>query len=155
MLSNEVILTIAQAILANTKVIQSLVDALPHEAKEAIAAAVQVETPKPVPTPTAPVTVTPTPPAPVAPAPAAASPSNIMPPPPVFAPVQNVAPAPTVVPFTDGKGLIDYVMTVYKRIGAARGQEIQNVLTAMGCPNINDVTPDKYAALYAGIEAIK
>ena len=151
MSSNEVILTIAQAILANTRVIQSLVDALPHEAKEAIAAAVQVETPKPALIPTAPVVVQP---APVAPAPVAVSPSNVMPAPPVFAPAPAPA-APTSVPFTDGKGLIDYVMGVYKKIGAARGQEIQNVLTAMGTPNINDVRPDQYAALFAGIEAIK
>jgi hypothetical protein len=153
-MNDSTIALIAQAVLANTEVLQSLVDHLPHEAKEAIAAAVQVETPKPAPTPVAPVVV---PPAPVAPAPVAVSPSSspAMPAPPVFAPAPVAAPAPIGVPFTDGKGLIDYVMGVYKKIGAARGQEIQNVLTAMGTPNINDVRPDQYAALFAGIEAIK
>jgi hypothetical protein len=103
-----------------------------------------------VPTPVAPVA------APVvvaAPAPVMVSPSS-MPAPPVFAPV--AAPAPvSAAPFTDGKGLIDYVMSAYKAMGAAKGALIQTVLTGLGYQNINDVKPEHYGALFAGIEALK
>ena len=93
-------------------------------------------------------------PAPVA-APVVAAP--VMPAPPAFmaAPV----PAPVAVaagaPFTDGKGLIDYVMASYKALGAAKGANIQGVLVGMGYQNINDVKPEHYAALFAGVEALK
>jgi len=103
-----------------------------------------------VPTPVAPVA------APVvvaAPAPVMVSPSS-MPAPPVFAP--SPAPAPvSAAPFTDGKGLIDYVMSAYKAMGAAKGAMIQTVLTGLGYQNINDVKPEHYGALFAGIEALK
>ena len=58
-------------------------------------------------------------------------------------------------PFTDGKGLIDYVMASYKALGPQKGANIQGVLTGMGYQNINDVKPEHYAALYAGVEALK
>jgi len=32
---------------------------------------------------------------------------------------------------------------------------IQNVLTGMGYQNINDVKPEHYATLFAGVEALK
>jgi hypothetical protein len=70
---------------------------------------------------------------------------------PVAAPVAVAAGAP----FTDGKGLIDYVMSAYKALGAAKGANIQGVLTGMGYQNINDVKPEHYAALFAGVEALK
>jgi len=90
----------------------------------------------------------------VAPVPVMASPSN-MPAPPTFAPVAP-APAPfAVVPFTDGKGLIDYVMGAYKAMGAQKGAMIQTVLTGLGYQNINDVKPEHYGALHQGIEALK
>ena len=92
-------------------------------------------------------------PAPVVVAPVAAP---VMPAPPVFAPV--AAPAPALVssaPFTDGKGLIDYVMSAYKAMGAAKGALIQTVLTSLGYQNINDVKPEHYVALFQGIEALK
>jgi hypothetical protein len=77
-----------------------------------------------------------------------------MPAPPVFvAPV--AAPAPTGAPFTDGKGLIDYVMSAYKALGPQKGAQIQNVLTGMGYQNINDVKPEHYGQLFAGVEALK
>jgi hypothetical protein len=77
-----------------------------------------------------------------------------MPAPPVFvAPV--AAPAPTGAPFTDGKGLIDYVMSAYKALGPQKGAQIQGVLTGMGYQNINDVKPEHYGALFAGVEALK
>ena len=100
--------------------------------------------------------------APVAPAPApvvqvapvVAAPA--MPAPPAFV---APAPAPTPVaggaPFSDGKGLIDYVMASYKALGAAKGANIQGVLVSLGYQNINDVKPEHYGALFAGVEALK
>jgi hypothetical protein len=89
----------------------------------------------------APVTVSVTA-APVMPAP----PSFVMP-----------APAPVVTgaPFTDGKGLIDYVMGAYKALGPQKGALIQGVLTGLGYQNINDVKPEHYGALFNGVEALK
>ena len=103
-----------------------------------------------VPTPVAPVAA---PVVAVAPAPVMVSPSS-MPAPPVFAPVATPAPV-SAAPFTDGKGLIDYVMSAYKAMGAAKGAMIQTVLTGLGYQNINDVKPEHYGALFAGIEALK
>lgn len=92
-------------------------------------------------------------PAPLAqPAPAA----PVMPAPPAFvAPAPVVAPVASGAPFTDGKGLIDYVMGAYKALGAAKGAQIQNVLVGLGYQNINDVKPEHYGALFAGVEALK
>ena len=113
----------------------------------------------------APVAPTPTPvvqaaPAPVAaapvaapaPAPVAAAPA--MPAPPTFV---NPAPAPaaTGAPFSDPKGLIDYVMGAYKALGPQKGAMIQGVLTGLGYQNINDVKPEHYAALHTGVESLK
>ena len=112
--------------------------------------------PAPVVTPTAPA---PAPMAPVAPTPAAASPSNVMPPPPTFAPPVAppvaAAPAPAGVPFNDAKGLMAYVMASYQTLGPQKGAQIQTVLSGLGVQNINDVKPDQYAALYNGIEQLK
>ena len=92
-------------------------------------------------------------PAPVAaPAPAAAAPA--MPAPPTFQPAP-AAPAPTGAPFSDPKGLIDYVMSAYKVLGPQKGAQIQQVLTGLGYGNINDVKPEHYGALHAGVEALK
>jgi hypothetical protein len=86
------------------------------------------------------------------PAPVAAAP--VMPAPPAFvAPV--AAPAPTGAPFSDGKGLIDYVMGAYKTLGPQKGAMIQGVLTGMGYQNINDVKPEHYGQLFAGVEGLK
>lgn len=118
-----------------TEAVSRLIDAL----NEPIARQPATVAPAPVPVQAAPV---------ASPAPAAA-----MPAPPSF-----VAPAPAAAagaPFSDGKGLIDYVMTAYKALGAAKGAQIQNVLTSLGYQNINDVKPDHYAALYQGVEALK
>lgn len=77
-----------------------------------------------------------------------------MPAPPAFvAPV--AAPAPTGAPFADPKGLIDYVMGAYKALGPQKGAQIQNVLTGLGYQNINDVKPEHYGQLFAGVEALK
>jgi len=90
----------------------------------------------------------------VTPAPVAAAPA--MPAPPSFiAPTPVAAPAPTGAPFTDGKGLIDYVMSAYKALGPQKGAMIQNVLVNLGYQNINDVKPEHYGQLFAGVEALK
>ena len=100
--------------------------------------------------------------APVAPAPApvvqvapvVAAP--VMPAPPAFvAPAPAPAPVAGGAPFSDGKGLIDYVMASYKALGAAKGAQIQNVLVSLGYQNINDVKPEHYGQLFAGVEALK
>ena len=98
------------------------------------------------------------------PAPVAAAP--VMPAPPSFtpaamAPAMNPLPTATATsttssaPFTDGKGLIDYVMGAYKALGPQKGALIQGVLTGLGYQNINDVKPEHYAALHTGVEALK
>jgi len=94
-------------------------------------------------------------PTPATPAPVAAAPA--MPAPPVFAPPAPVAPAATLpkAPFTDQKSLIDYVMSSYKALGVAKGAQIQQVLVSLGHQNINDVKPENYDALFAGVEALK
>jgi hypothetical protein len=107
--------------------------------------------------PAAPVVITaPAPSAPqtfTAPAPAPAAPAPVMPAPPSFVAPAPVAPAGA--PFSDPKGLIDYVMTSYKALGPQKGAQIQTVLTSMGYGNINDVKPEHYGALFTGVEALK
>lgn len=71
-----------------------------------------------------------------------------------------VAPAPVAAvaagaPFNDPKSLLEYVMGAYKALGADKGQQIQGVLTQLGYQNINDVKPEHYAQLHAGVEALK
>ena len=147
---------IAEAILANTRILEKLVDTLPVEVKQQVHKKVATVAPaKPVAKEPEPVVEA----APVvapAPAPVVAAPTvtvTEMPAPPVFtAPAPVAAPA---IPFNDGKSLVDYVMGVYRAIGPAKGAGIQNVLTQLGYRNINDVNPAHYAALYAGIEALK
>ena len=178
MLSNDVIITIAQAIIANANVLQSLVDHLPVETKEAVASVVtpapaaqvvkpkKVEKVEPAPVVAAPLPVI----EPVAaPVPVVATPAPVvqaaaqMPPPPVFTSVVNPLNTTTdtksmgnvAAPFSDPKGLLAYVIASYNALGAQKGAGIQQVLVANGYQNINDVQPDHYAALYAGIEALK
>lgn len=112
-----------------------------------------------------------------APAPVAQAPAPVIAPAPVAAPVATpapvaapvvmpaapsfVAPAPAAAvvsmsaPFNDPKGLLEYVMGAYKALGADKGQQIQGVLTGMGYQNINDVKPEHYAQLHAGVESLK
>ncbi len=85
------------------------------------------------------------------------APAAQMPAPPSFA----AAPAPAAAapvqgaPFTDGQGLIAYVMGAYKDMGPTKGALIQGVLTGLGYQNINDVKPEHYGALFQGVEALK
>ena len=107
---------------------------------------------------TATVPQTPAPaPAPVAQAPVFQTPAAQMPAPPSFAAPAPapVAPQAPAVPFSDGQGLIAYVMDAYKSMGPTKGAGIQGVLTSIGVANINDVKPEQYATLYAGVEALK
>lgn len=107
--------------------------------------------------PAAPVAQAPAPvaaPAP-APAPVAALAPAMPAPPPFVAPAPVAAPVASGAPFTDGKGLIDYVMGAYKAMGPQKGAQIQNVLVGLGYQNINDVKPEHYGQLYAGVEALK
>jgi hypothetical protein len=46
-------------------------------------------------------------------------------------------------------------MSSYKTLGPQKGAQIQNVLTGMGYANINDVKPEHYGQLFAGVEALK
>lgn len=148
---------IAQAIIANTKVIQSLIDALPVETKVAVQEKVATVT---APAPVAQAPVAPV----VAPAPVVVAEPVVVAAPVVAAPVMPappafVAPAPAPVaataPFNDPKSLIDYVMSAYKALGPQKGAGIQGVLTSLGYQNINDVNPAHYGALFTGIEALK
>ncbi len=107
------------------------------QAPAPVAATVTVTTPEPV----------------AAPAPVAAAPA--MPAAPSFVAPAAPAPAASGAPFSDPKGLIDYVMGAYKALGAAKGAQIQNVLVGLGYQNINDVKPEHYGALHAGVEALK
>ena len=111
-----------------------------------------------VPTPAAPTVAAPaSTTVPVAAAPSAVAPSGtpvVMPSAPSFTP--PVAAAAVVgAPFSDGKGLIDYVMSSYKALGPQKGAQIQSVLTGLGYQNINDVKPEHYGALFSGVEALK
>jgi hypothetical protein len=81
-------------------------------------------------------------------------PTPVMPAPPSFV-MPAPAPAASGAPFTDGKGLIDYVMGAYKALGPQKGALIQGVLTGMGYQNINDVKPEHYGQLFAGVEGLK
>lgn len=80
--------------------------------------------------------------------------ATVMPAAPTFepaCPTHDVAKAP----FTDGKGLIDYVMTAYKEMGAEKGAQIQGVLVEMGLQNVNELRPTEYDAFFAKVEALK
>jgi len=87
----------------------------------------------------------------------AAAPAPTMPALPSFAAAPTPAAAAPVqgAPFTDGPGLIQYVMGAYKEMGPTKGALIQGVLTQLGYNNINDVKPEHYGSLYQGVEALK
>ena len=85
----------------------------------------------------------------------AAEAASVMPAAPTFEPMVEAAPAGGAAPFTDGKGLIDYVMTIYKELGPEKGAKIQGVLTEMGLQNVNELRPTEYDAFYSKVEALK
>lgn len=80
---------------------------------------------------------------------------TVMPAAPTFESVVEAAPAGNAAPFTDGKGLIAYVMDVYKELGPEKGAKIQGVLTEMGLQNVNELRPTEYDAFYSKVEALK
>jgi hypothetical protein len=163
MLNDKTIQTIAEAILANTKALQSLIDSLPREAQAAVGAKIEQSKPAaPVAQAPAPV-VTQSAPAPAVapvtvPAPAAPVAAPAMPAAPVFAPAP-AAPAPAVpaveVPFSDNNGMTQYVLNVYREIGPQRAAGIQTVIQQLGVTNINDIKPEQYGQLWAGVEAVR
>lgn len=84
------------------------------------------------------------------------APDVVMPGLPTFAvPTVPVAPLGTKAPFSDAKGLMDYLMKSYTTLGAEKGAKIQEVMKTLGASAVNEVTADKYDALFAGVEALK
>lgn len=72
------------------------------------------------------------------------------------APAQQQQPATQAsAPFSDGQGLMQYVMGAYQAMGAEKGARIQGVLTSLGYSNINEVKPEHYGQLFQGVEALK
>ena len=145
------ILVIAEAVLANIRVLEMLIHKLPDADRVAVAqvvnatpATVTIATPAP-----APVVATPAAPTP---APIPAAPVVVETAPAAPAPASPSKPVP--VPFTSQKELITYVMGAYKALGP-NGDKIQEVLNTVGVKNINDVQPAMYKALFDGIEALK
>jgi hypothetical protein len=76
-----------------------------------------------------------------------------MPAPPTF--LAAPAPAAPAVPFSDSKGLIEYVMAAYKEMGREKGAGIGDVLKGLGLSAINEVQPSQYVAFYTAVEALK
>lgn len=110
---------------------------------------VVVDTKEPILAPPAPIVVMPAP-MPVAP------PAVAMPPVPTFTPpAAPVAPLGAKAPFSDAKGLMDYLMKTYGTLGPEKGAKIQEVMKSLGANAVNEVTADKYDALFAGVEALK
>lgn len=144
------ILVIAEAILANTQILKLLLDKLPDAVKAEVAHAVNQVTPVAAPVVAAkkPVEVE----IPVlVPAKVEAAPIPAV----VITPVVVPAAPVATCPITNGKELMDFVMSAFKSMGPEKGARIQEVLQSIGCAAINEVRPDQYAALYAGIEALK
>lgn len=106
----------------------------------------EVKAPAPVATPVAAPAVTIS--AVAAPAPVAA---------PVAAPAMF---APTVMPaavtgvYADHAAMLAAVMASYKALGPIKGAKIQDILTSVGVVNINEVKPEHYAAIQAGLAAL-
>ena len=73
---------------------------------------------------------------------------------PVAAPVAPVQASPSNVVFADHNSFVAFVMDAYKALGPIKGAKIQEVLTAVGMKNINDVKPEMYAQIKAGVEAL-
>jgi len=133
-------MTIEAKIDSLTAAIVALTAALGNRTPTVAAAPVAAPVPAPVAAPVAPVA-----------APVAAMPA--MPEPPTF--VAPAIRAAAGAPFSDPKGLMDYVMSSYKALGPQKGAQIQGVLGSIGASTINEVRPEQYAALFAGVEALK
>ena len=133
--------------------LETIAKAMPVQSAPVAAAKVEVApTPKeydvPVLIPT-PVAVQPAP-TPTAPAPAPTI--NLVPTPAAPAPVTV---SPSDCPIKDGKTLMETMMALYKELGPQKGAAIQGVLKSVGCEAVNEVRPDQYAAIWAGLQALK
>lgn len=93
--------------------------------------------------------------APVVPVMPAAPTFEVTPSPSSMVAMAAVANAPPVAVFKDKSAMMDWIMSTYRALGAEKGAKIQDVLTAMGFANINDVPADKWVQLKAGIESLK
>jgi hypothetical protein len=115
----------------------------------------QLELPLSAPVPAAAPVVTPAAtPAPVAVVPPLPSPVAA-PVPAGVTPVPPPSPVPAVTaPFADAAGLMEYVKTKYRALGPIKGALIQNVLTEIGCRNVNEVTAGNYGLFYQKVEAL-
>lgn len=60
----------------------------------------------------------------------------------------------TGVPFDSAASLTAYVMNAYKTLGPIKGAKIQEVLQSVGAKNINEVKPEQYATVKAGVDAL-
>jgi hypothetical protein len=80
-------------------------------------------------------------------------PANTLPAGPSF--MQQAQPTTIALPFSDNKGLVDYVMGAYRAMGPEKGANIQGVLVSLGYQNINDVKPEHYEGVFKGVEALK
>ena len=129
---------LTKAVIALTELIAKIEDSKTMASEPVIIKPVKAEKPAPV----------------VEPAPVVQA-APVMPAAPTFEPVVEAAPAANAAPFTDGKGLIDYVMTIYKELGPEKGAKIQGVLTEMGLQNVNELRPTEYDAFYSKVEALK
>lgn len=161
-MNDQTVQMIAQAIIANTKVIQSLIDSLPKEAVQAVAQAANVTAVAPVQQVVQAAPVVAPAPVPVAapvPVPAAvqmpAAPFPVTPAPVVATPVAAPAAQAVQAPFTDTNGLIQYIMGAYQAMGPTKGAHIQGILTKLGYQRVNDVQPQHYGDLYQAVEALK
>jgi hypothetical protein len=144
-LENKIEALIAAIESLNRNICEGMIPMMTRQSLDTIGKALNVA-------PAAPVAPAPAPVVEIAPVPVVSS----MPAPPAFvAPAPAPAPVVAGAPFSDGKGLIDYVMSAYKALGAAKGSQIQNVLVSLGYQNINDVKPEHYGQLFAGVEALK
>lgn len=93
--------------------------------------------------------VVPPTPAPTAPAPVVNTPAPV-----VAAPATPAPVSPSECVITDQQSLNKYVMAKYRELGPIKGAEIQTVLVALGCANVNQVKPEQYADFFQRVEAI-
>jgi hypothetical protein len=183
-MNDQVIIAVANAITAQAETLKALIDALPKETKVAVEKRVSKDTPATAPKTTQQTTEPVVVAAPAAPvvetttAPVVVPATNLMPAAPFPNVVQTPAPIPAVQPqvippsvsvstapvsashssgavFADHKMMMKFVMDSYQAMGPEKGKNIQNVLNSIGVHNINDVKPEHYAALHAGVEALK
>lgn len=131
---------IAEAVLANARVLEALIAKLPDATKSAVAAEVSKATPAPA--------------AVQAPAPEPVITVSTMPAAPFPTPAAPAAASPSKAPFTDQRGLVTYTMGKYKSLGQEKGARIQDVLKSLGISNINEVPVEKYQAFYDAVEQL-